>query len=92
MRRRGAIPQSQPLRIAPAEMAPAVTVRILYHQEPQGWWAESCDIDGWSVAGDSYEEVCQLAEDGVSFALASAAEDRGEVFDEERFASVSVED
>jgi predicted RNase H-like HicB family nuclease len=68
-----------------------VTIRILYHQEPQGWWAESPDIEGWSVAGESYEEVRQLVEDGVSFALASAAEDRGEVFDEDGFASIRVE-
>jgi predicted RNase H-like HicB family nuclease len=69
----------------------AVTVRILYHQEPQGWWAESPDIAGWSVAGETYDEVRRLAADGVSFALASAAEDCGEVFDEERFGSVTVE-
>ena len=68
-----------------------MTVRVLYHQEPQGWWAESPEIDGWSVAGETYEEVRQLVEDGVSFALASAAEDGGEAFDEERFASVTVE-
>ena len=68
-----------------------MTVRILYHQEPNGWWAESPDLDGWSVAGETYEDVRRLAEDGVSFALAAAAEDRGEAFDEERFSSVSVE-
>ena len=48
-----------------------MTIRILYHQEPQGWWAESPDIDGWSVAGETYDEVRRLAEDGVSFALAA---------------------
>jgi hypothetical protein len=69
----------------------AVTVRVLYHHEPDGRWAESPDIDGWSVAGDSYEEVRRLAEDGVSFALANAAEDRGEAFDEEAFASLNIE-
>lgn len=68
-----------------------MTVRVLYHQEPDGSWAESPDIDGWSVAGESYEEVRRLAEDGVSFALASAAEDRGEAFEEDAFASVSIE-
>jgi predicted RNase H-like HicB family nuclease len=52
-----------------------VTVRILYHQEPEGWWAESPDIDGWSVAGETYEKVRQLAEDGVSFARSADAED-----------------
>ena len=68
-----------------------MTIRILYHHEPQGWWAESPDIDGWSVAGDTYEEVRQLAEDGVTFALASAVDDRGEGFDEQHFASLNVE-
>jgi predicted RNase H-like HicB family nuclease len=68
-----------------------VTIRILYHQEAQGWWAESPEIDGWSVAGHSYEEVRQLVEDGVTFALASAAEDRGEAFDEELFAGMELE-
>jgi predicted RNase H-like HicB family nuclease len=68
-----------------------VTVRVLYHQEPEGWWAESPDINGWSVTGETYEEVRRLAEDGVSFALATAAEDRGAAFNEEEFASVSIE-
>ena len=72
-------------------MGSALTVRVLYHEEPQGWWAESPDIDGWSVAAEAYEEVRRLAEDGISFALASAAEDRGHAFDEHRFASVSTE-
>jgi predicted RNase H-like HicB family nuclease len=69
----------------------AVTVRVLYHREPEGWWAESPDIVGWSIAGESYEEVRRLAEDSVSFALASAAEDGGDAFDGEEFASVSIE-
>ena len=68
-----------------------VTVRVLYHQEPQGWWAESPEIHGWFVAGKNYEEVRRLAEDGLAFALANEAEDRGEGFDEERFASVRVQ-
>jgi predicted RNase H-like HicB family nuclease len=69
----------------------AVTVRVLYHHEPEGWWAESPDINGWAVAGQSYEEVRRLAEDGVSFALASTAEDGGETFEEDAFASVHIE-
>ena len=72
-------------------MTPGMTVRILYHQEPQGWWAESPDIEGWSVAGESYEEVRRLADDGVSFALANAAHDRGEMFDVKAFGSRSLE-
>ena len=68
-----------------------VTVRVLYRQEAEGWWAESPDVERWTVAGSSYEEVRALVEDGVAFALASAAEDRGEGFDEARFAGDAVE-
>lgn len=45
------------------------TVRVIYHHEPDGWWAESPDIDGWSAAGDTYAEVRELAAQGVPFAL-----------------------
>lgn len=45
------------------------TVRVIYHHEGDGWWAESPDVDGWSAAGDSYSEVVKLAEEGFSFAL-----------------------
>jgi hypothetical protein len=34
-----------------------------------GWWAESPDIDRWTAAARSYDEVRQLAEEGVRFAL-----------------------
>ncbi len=30
------------------------TVRVIYHHEAAGWWAESPDVEGWSAAGDSY--------------------------------------
>ena len=50
-----------------------MAIRILYHQEPQGWWAESPDIDGWSVVGDTYEEVRRLAEDGISATQATVS-------------------
>jgi predicted RNase H-like HicB family nuclease len=72
-------------------MASEVTVRIHYHQEPRGWWAESPEIDGWSLAGETYEEVRRLAEDGVPFALASEAEERGEGFDEQHFVGADLE-
>jgi len=45
------------------------TVRVIYHCEPEGWWAESPDIEGWSVAGDSYAEVRALADTGIAIAL-----------------------
>src|SRR4051794_5252302 len=45
------------------------TVRVIYHHETDGWWAESPDVDGWSAAGDTYAEVAKLAADGIPFAL-----------------------
>lgn len=33
------------------------TVRIIYHHESDGWWAEPPDVEGWWAAGDSYAEV-----------------------------------
>jgi predicted RNase H-like HicB family nuclease len=45
------------------------TVRVIYHHEPDGWWAESPDIDGWSAAGGTYTEVVKLAEEGAPFTL-----------------------
>jgi len=45
-------------------------IRVIYHDEtPDGWWAESPDIRGWSAAAASYDRVRQLAEEGVRFAL-----------------------
>jgi predicted RNase H-like HicB family nuclease len=48
-------------------------VRVIYHHENDGWWAESPDVEGWSAAGDSYSEVVKLAEDGIPFALGREA-------------------
>ncbi len=44
-------------------------VRIVYHREPGGWWAESPDIERWSAAADTYAEVVALAEEGIAFVL-----------------------
>lgn len=66
-------------------------VRVLYHEDPPGWSAESPDIEGWTVAGETYDEVRALVEEGVAFALACSAEERGNAFDESRFAAVVVE-
>jgi predicted RNase H-like HicB family nuclease len=46
-----------------------MTVRVLYHEEPDGWWAESPDVAGWTAVGATFDEVHQLAEDGIRFAL-----------------------
>lgn len=45
------------------------TVRVIYHHEPDGWWAESPDVEGWSGAAATFEEMKELAEEGVRFAL-----------------------
>ena len=45
------------------------TVRVIYHHEADGWWAESPEVEGWSAAGETYTEVVKLAEEGVPFAL-----------------------
>lgn len=45
------------------------TVRVIYHHEPEGWWAESPDVERWYAAAASRAEVVKLAEEGVVFAL-----------------------
>lgn len=50
------------------------TVRVIYHHEADGWWAESPDVEGWSAAGASYAEVVKLAEEGIPFALEQPVE------------------
>ncbi len=50
------------------------TVRIIYHHQADGWWAESPDVEGWSAAGNTYAEVVKLADEGVPFALGRGAE------------------
>lgn len=49
-------------------------VSVIYHHESDGWWAESPDIEGWSIAGHGYAEVAKLAEEGASFALGQEAQ------------------
>lgn len=45
------------------------TIRVIHHCEYGLWWSESLDIQGWSAAGDSLDEVRRLAEEGMRFAL-----------------------
>jgi predicted RNase H-like HicB family nuclease len=45
------------------------SIRVIYHREPEGWWAESPDVRGWTAVGESYAEVLKLAEEGIPFAL-----------------------
>jgi predicted RNase H-like HicB family nuclease len=45
------------------------SVRVIYHHEGEGWWAESPDVPGWTAVGKCYAEVLKLAEEGIPFAL-----------------------
>ncbi|HZJ07825.1 MAG TPA: hypothetical protein VFD59_20540 [Nocardioidaceae bacterium] len=44
-------------------------IRVRYHHEPDGWWAESSDLDGFVAAGASLDEVRGLVQEGVPFYL-----------------------
>jgi predicted RNase H-like HicB family nuclease len=44
-------------------------VRVIYHHEDGGWWAKSPDVKGWTALADTYEEIVELVEDGIPFAL-----------------------
>jgi predicted RNase H-like HicB family nuclease len=44
-------------------------IRVIYHREPEGWWAESPDVKGWTAVGESYAQVLKLTEEGIPFAL-----------------------
>jgi len=41
------------------------TAQLIYHSEPEGWWAASPDLPGYSAAGESFEEVRGLAREGA---------------------------
>lgn len=49
-------------------------IRVIYHHEADGWWADSPDVEGWSAAGNSYAEVVTLSEEGIRFALGHPAD------------------
>ncbi len=42
-------------------------VRIRYHHEPEGWWADSPDLPGFSAAGETFDEVREMVLEGVAF-------------------------
>lgn len=49
-------------------------IRVIYHHEEGSWWAESPDLKGWIAAANTFEEIVELAEEGVPFALECEAE------------------
>lgn len=45
------------------------TLRVVYHREAEGWWAESPDLPGFSAAADSFDALRAQVSDGIPFAL-----------------------
>jgi len=45
------------------------TVRVNYHHEPEGWWAESPDLEGFVATGATLHEVRQLTHEGLPLYL-----------------------
>lgn len=43
------------------------SARVIYHEEHEGWWAESPEVPGWSGVGASFEEVSEMAKEGLPF-------------------------
>lgn len=41
------------------------TVRVIYHDDPDGWWAECPEVPGYTGFGDSYEEVRDQMREGL---------------------------
>jgi predicted RNase H-like HicB family nuclease len=41
-------------------------VRVIYHSEPDGWWAEAPDFPGYTAVGATFEEVRELVFEGIS--------------------------
>ena len=50
-------------------MSGLVKVVIDYHHEPEGWWADSDDLPGFTAVGATYDEVRELAHSGAEFYL-----------------------
>ena len=41
------------------------SVRVIYHDDPDGWWAESPEVPGYTGFGDSYEHVRDQMREGL---------------------------
>jgi predicted RNase H-like HicB family nuclease len=41
------------------------SIAIRYHQEPDGWWAESEALPGWTAVGGNLDEVRAQAASAV---------------------------
>jgi len=50
-------------------------VKVIYHREPEGWWAESPDVAGYTAADDAFGELRSLVHEGLPFVLDIEADD-----------------
>ena len=46
-----------------------MVIRVTYHQEEGGWWADSPDIEGFIAGGDSLEEARVLVREGIELCM-----------------------
>jgi predicted RNase H-like HicB family nuclease len=44
-------------------------IPVVYHNEPEGWWADSEAVPGWTATAPSLDELRVRVEEGVRFAL-----------------------
>lgn len=45
------------------------TVSVVYHHDPDAWWADSPDVPGWTATAETLNELRALADEGVRFSL-----------------------
>ena len=41
------------------------SVRVIYHHDPDGWWAECPEVRGYTGFGETYEEVRDQMREGL---------------------------
>jgi predicted RNase H-like HicB family nuclease len=41
------------------------TVRVIYHDDPDGWWAISPEVPGYTAFGETYAEVRDKMVEGL---------------------------
>ena len=47
-------------------------VTVVYHEEQDGWWADSPDLGGYAATGGSLAEVRKLVREGLPFFVGDA--------------------
>ena len=44
-------------------------IPVVYHSDPDGWWADSPAVPGWTATAKTLDDLRALVEEGVRFAL-----------------------